>query len=41
MIIADHSSIERWYSDVRLFRLYEGTSRIHQLNVARFATRSS
>ncbi|WP_449433050.1 acyl-CoA dehydrogenase family protein [Pseudomonas putida] len=33
--IADHSAIERWYRDVRLFRLYEGTSQIHQLNIAR------
>jgi len=28
-------SIERLYRDVRLFRLYEGTSQIHQLNIAR------
>jgi len=27
--------IERFYRDVRLFRLYEGTSQIHQLNIAR------
>lgn len=33
--IADHAAIERWYRDVRLFRLYEGTSQIHQLNIAR------
>ncbi len=33
--IAEQSSIERWYRDVRLFRLYEGTSQIHQLNIAR------
>lgn len=33
--IADHAEIERWYRDVRLFRLYEGTSQIHQLNIAR------
>lgn len=39
--IADHSSIERWYRDVRLFRLYEGTSQIHQLNIARLATRDT
>ncbi len=32
--IADHG-IERFYRDVRLFRLYEGTSQIHQLNIAR------
>jgi acyl-CoA dehydrogenase len=35
--VADYSSIERWYRDVRLFRLYEGTSQIHQLNIARRA----
>lgn len=33
--VADYSTIERWYRDVRLFRLYEGTSQIHQLNIAR------
>jgi len=27
--------IERFYRDVRLFRLYEGTSQIHQLTIAR------
>jgi len=32
--IADNS-IERLYRDVRLFRLYEGTSQIHQLNIAK------
>lgn len=32
--IADNT-IERFYRDVRLFRLYEGTSQIHQLNIAR------
>jgi acyl-CoA dehydrogenase len=26
---------ERLYRDVRLFRLYEGTSQIHQTNIAR------
>lgn len=26
---------ERFYRDVRLFRLYEGTSQIHQLNIAK------
>lgn len=26
---------ERFYRDVRLFRLYEGTSQIHQLNIMR------
>jgi acyl-CoA dehydrogenase len=39
--IADHSSIERWYRDVRLFRLYEGTSQIHQLNIARLLLRDA
>lgn len=39
--IADHSSIERWYRDVRLFRLYEGTSQIHQLNIARLSLRNA
>ena len=33
--VADHSSIERYYRDIRLFRLYEGTSQMHQLNIAR------
>lgn len=33
--VADHSSIERYYRDVRLFRLYEGTSQIHQMNIVR------
>lgn len=33
--VADFSPIERYYRDVRLFRLYEGTSQIHQLNIAR------
>ena len=27
--------VERFYRDVRLFRLYEGTSQIHQLNIAK------
>jgi acyl-CoA dehydrogenase len=27
--------IERFYRDVRAFRIYEGTSQIHQLNIAR------
>ena len=35
--IADFSPIERYYRDVRLFRLYEGTSQIHQLNIAELA----
>ena len=33
--VADHAPIERYYRDVRLFRLYEGTSQIHQLNIAK------
>ena len=32
--IADNVA-ERFYRDVRLFRLYEGTSQIHQINIAR------
>lgn len=36
--IADYG-IERFYRDVRLFRLYEGTSQIHQLNIAKLALR--
>lgn len=37
--VADFSPIERYYRDVRLFRLYEGTSQIHQLNIAKLALR--
>ena len=33
--VADHSPIERYYRDIRLFRLYEGTSQIHQMNIVR------
>ena len=33
--VADYAPIERLYRDARLFRLYEGTSQIHQLNIAR------
>jgi len=33
--VADFSPIERYYRDVRLFRLYEGTSQIHQINIAK------
>lgn len=33
--VADHSKIERYFRDVRLFRLYEGTSQIHQLNITK------
>lgn len=32
-------SVSRFYRDVRLFRLYEGTSQIHQLNIARLLLR--
>jgi acyl-CoA dehydrogenase len=32
--IADNP-VERLYRDIRLFRLYEGTSQIHQLNIAK------
>ena len=32
--VADHG-IERFYRDVRLFRIYEGTSQIQQLVIAR------
>ena len=38
--VADYSAIERWYRDVRLFRLYEGTSQIHQLNIAKLTLRT-
>ncbi len=33
--IADYSCIERFYRDVRPFRLYEGASQIHQVTIAR------
>lgn len=33
--VTDHAPIERYYRDVRLFRLYEGTSQIHQLNIVK------
>ena len=33
--VADYSCIERLYRDARLFRLYEGTSQIHQVHIAR------
>jgi acyl-CoA dehydrogenase len=39
--VADHSQIERYYRDVRLFRLYEGTSQIHQLNIAKLVLREA
>lgn len=34
-------SVPRFYRDVRLFRLYEGTSQIHQINIARHLLRSA
>lgn len=37
--VADFSPIERYYRDARLFRLYEGTSQIHQLNIAKLTLR--
>jgi acyl-CoA dehydrogenase len=37
--VADFSPIERYYRDVRLFRLYEGTSQIHQINIAKHVLR--
>ncbi|MGX1309103.1 acyl-CoA dehydrogenase [Amorphus suaedae] len=33
--VANHSPIERYYRDVRLFRIYEGTSQIHQMNIVK------
>jgi acyl-CoA dehydrogenase len=36
--IADNA-VERLYRDVRLFRLYEGTSQIHELNIAKLTMR--
>lgn len=33
--VADYSCIERFYRDVRPFRLYEGASQIHQVTIAR------
>ncbi|MGX9936343.1 acyl-CoA dehydrogenase family protein [Advenella kashmirensis] len=38
--IADFG-IERFYRDIRLFRLYEGTSQIHQLNIARLTLKNA
>ena len=37
--VSDFSEIERYYRDVRLFRLYEGTSQVHQLNIAKLTLR--
>ncbi|MEQ9245674.1 MAG: acyl-CoA dehydrogenase, partial [Nitratireductor sp.] len=33
--VSEYSCIERLYRDARLFRLYEGTSQIHQLHIAK------
>jgi acyl-CoA dehydrogenase len=33
--------IERFYRDVRAFRIYEGTSQIHQLNIARLLLKTT
>jgi acyl-CoA dehydrogenase len=38
--VADHG-IERFYRDVRLFRLYEGTSQIQQIVIARNMVREA
>ncbi len=38
--VADYAPIERLYRDARLFRLYEGTSQIHQLNIARLTLKT-
>lgn len=38
--IADYG-MERFYRDVRLFRLYEGTSQIHQLTIARHSLKQA
>jgi len=38
--VAD-SGIERFYRDVRLFRLYEGTSQIQQIVIARGLVRQA
>lgn len=39
--VTDHAPIERYYRDVRLFRLYEGTSQIHQLNIVKQMRRTA
>jgi len=38
--IADYG-MERFYRDIRLFRLYEGTSQIHQLTIARHSLKQA
>ncbi len=35
------AGIERFYRDVRAFRICEGTSQIHQINIAKQLLRSS
>ena len=39
VFLVDDHPIVRLYRDVRLFRLYEGTSQIHQVNIARHLMR--
>ena len=38
--VSDHG-IERFYRDVRIFRLYEGTSQIQQIIIARELARAA
>ena len=33
--VSDYSCIERLYREARAFRIYEGTSQIHQMNIAK------
>jgi len=33
------NAVERFYRDVRVFRIYEGTTQIHQLNIAKITLR--
>jgi acyl-CoA dehydrogenase len=33
------NAVERFYRDVRAFRIYEGTTQIHQLNIAKITLR--
>jgi len=35
------TAVERFYRDVRLFRLYEGTSQMHQLTIAKLVIRNA
>ncbi|MCO3675968.1 acyl-CoA dehydrogenase, partial [Pseudomonas aeruginosa] len=41
MCIRDSYGIERFYRDVRLFRIYEGTTQIQQLLIARNMIRAA